>query len=68
MLTARGHIESIDTEYSIRTAKAILEEGTMPIDPVSPGADHTTTPDGGLLRYMPGLELVCSPFLYRSSA
>jgi hypothetical protein len=34
MLTAKGHIEIIDTEYSIRTAKAIIEEGTMLIDPV----------------------------------
>ena len=34
MLTAKGHIEVIDTEYSIRTAKAIIEEGTMLIDPV----------------------------------
>ncbi len=34
MLTAKGHIEIIDTEYSIRTAKAIIEEGTMLIEPV----------------------------------
>lgn len=34
MLTAKGHIEIIDTEYSIRTAKAIIEEGTLLIEPV----------------------------------
>ena len=34
LLTAKGHIEIIDTDYSIRTAKAIIEEGTMLIDPV----------------------------------
>ena len=46
MLTAKGHIEIIDTEYSIRTAKAIIEEGTMLIDPVSPGADHIPSVEG----------------------
>lgn len=33
-LTAKGHLEIIDTEYSLRTAKAILENGTMLIEPV----------------------------------
>ena len=46
MLTAKGHIEIIDTEYSIRTAKAIIEEGTMLIDPVSTGADHIPDIEG----------------------
>ena len=36
MLTAKGHIEIVDTDYSIRTAKMIIEEGTMLIDPVDP--------------------------------
>lgn len=34
LLTAKGHIEIIDTDYSIRTAKAIIEDGTMLIEPV----------------------------------
>ena len=34
LLTAKGHIEIIDTEYSIRTAKKIIEDGTMLIEPV----------------------------------
>ena len=34
MLTAKGHIEIVDTDYSIRTAKAIIEAGTMLIEPV----------------------------------
>ena len=46
MLTAKGHIEIIDTEYSIRTAKAIIEEGTMLIDPVSIGAEHIPYVEG----------------------
>jgi hypothetical protein len=36
LLTAKGHIEIIDTDYSIRTAKSIIEEGTMLINPVDP--------------------------------
>ena len=46
LLTAKGHIEIIDTEYSIRTAKAIIEEGSMLINPVSPGADHIPNVEG----------------------
>jgi hypothetical protein len=46
ILTAKGHIEIIDTEYSIRTAKAIIEEGTMLIDPVLPGVDHIPSVEG----------------------
>ncbi len=34
VLTAKGHLEIIDTEYSLRTAKAILENATMLIEPV----------------------------------
>ena len=41
MLTAKGHIEIIDTEYSIRTAKALIEDGTMLIDPLSVGKKHS---------------------------
>ena len=36
ILTAKGHLEIIDTEYSVRTAFAIIENGTMLIDPVDP--------------------------------
>jgi hypothetical protein len=46
MLTAKGHLEIIDTEYSVRTAKAIIEEGTMLINPVSIGADHIPSVEG----------------------
>jgi len=34
ILTAKGHIEVIDTEYSLRTAYAIIEDGSMAIKPV----------------------------------
>lgn len=35
-ISAKGHLEIIDTEYSVRTALAILEEGTMLIEVVDP--------------------------------
>ena len=34
IITAKGHLEIIDTEYSVRTAFAILEDGLMLIEPV----------------------------------
>jgi hypothetical protein len=36
IITAKGHLEIIDTDYSIRTAKAIIEDGTMLIKPIDP--------------------------------
>ena len=33
-ISSKGHLEIIDTEYSVRTAFAIIENGTMLIDPV----------------------------------
>jgi hypothetical protein len=34
LLTSKGHLEIIDTDYSVRTAIAIIEEGSLLIDPV----------------------------------
>ena len=34
--TAKGHLEIIDTDYSVRTALAIMEEGSMRIEVVDP--------------------------------
>jgi hypothetical protein len=34
LFSAKGHVEIIDTEYSIRTARAIVEEGSLLIEPV----------------------------------
>jgi hypothetical protein len=36
LLSAKGHLEMIDTEYSVRTAIAIVEEGSMLIEVVDP--------------------------------
>jgi hypothetical protein len=36
IFTAKGHLEIIDTEYSVRTALAIIEEGSMLIEAVDP--------------------------------
>ena len=44
LLTAKGHIEIIDTEYSIRTAKIIIEDGMMLIDPVDSNNKMPTIP------------------------
>ena len=33
LFTAKGHIEVVDTEYSIRTALSIVDNGTLLIDP-----------------------------------
>ena len=34
MLSAKGHIEISDTDYSLRTARALVEEGTFLIEPL----------------------------------
>ena len=34
IISAKGHLEIIDTEYSLRTARSIVEDGTMLIEPV----------------------------------
>ena len=36
ILTAKGHIEINDTDYSLRTAQAIVEDGTLLIEPPDP--------------------------------
>ena len=36
IFTAKGHLEIIDTEYSVRTALAVIEEGSMLIEAVDP--------------------------------
>ena len=35
-ISAKGHLEIIDTEYSVRTALAIIKDGSMLIEPVDP--------------------------------
>jgi len=39
-LTAKGHLEIIDTDYSVRTALAIIEDGSLLIEPVDPRVVH----------------------------
>jgi hypothetical protein len=36
IFTAKGHLEIIDADYSVRTALAIIEAGSMLIDAVNP--------------------------------
>jgi len=40
LLTAKGHLEIIDTDYSVRTALAIIEDGSLLIEPVDPRVVH----------------------------
>lgn len=35
-ISAKGHLEIIDTDYSVRTVLAIMEDGSMLIEPVDP--------------------------------
>lgn len=41
-ISAKGHLEVIDTEYSVRTALAILEDKSMLIEPVDPAIKERT--------------------------
>ena len=42
LITAKGHLEIIDTEYSVRTALALVEDGSMLIDVVCDAALEIT--------------------------
>ena len=68
LLTAKGHIEIADTEYSIRTALSIVENGTLLIDPPDPSAIKINFPDSGIANkiYSPygiGLSLIFIPIV-----
>ena len=39
-ITAKGHLEIIDTDYSVRTAIAIIDHGSMLIEPVDQRVVH----------------------------
>lgn len=67
-LSAKGHIEILDTEYSIRTALSIVENGTFLIDPPDPNAVKINFPDSGIANkiYSPygiGLGLIFIPIV-----
>ena len=67
ILTAKGHLEIIDTEYSVRTAKAILETGSMLIEPVCDEArTNSPTIDGTdkiYSQYGIGILLIFTPII-----
>ena len=67
LLSAKGHMEVVDTEYSVRTAEAIIEQGSMRIEPVdedvlaisvNPSADGKIYSQYGL-----GLPILFIPFI-----
>jgi len=64
MLTAKGHVEISDTEYSLRTARAILEDGLLLIEPPDPavGAMAQVRIEGKMYSmYGVGLALILLP-------
>lgn len=67
ILTAKGHLEIIDTDYSIRTALSILENGSMRIKPTDPEfIKYSVNPDeDGLIysQYGIGLPFLFMPFI-----
>ena len=67
LLTAKGHIEILDTEYSIRTALSIVENRSFLIHPPDPSA-LKNFPDSGFTQkiYSPygiGLSMIFLPLV-----
>lgn len=66
-LTTSGHLEIIDTEYSVRTAIAIVEQGSLLIDSVDPLvlniAPNIEGTDKIYSQYGLGLVVIFLPFV-----
>ena len=71
-LTAKGHLEIIDTEYSVRTALAITEEASMLIEAVDPAVlENVPKVDGTdkiYSQYGLGLVVVFLPVILTGKA
>ena len=66
VFSAKGHIEIIDTEYSIRTARDMVDEGSLLIEPVDPDLVKTApvVVDGKIYsKYGIGLALIFVPLI-----
>ena len=67
LLTAKGHIEIVDTEYSIRTALSIVENGSLLIEPTDSNAvqnfPQPTIQGKNYSPYGIGLSLIFIPFV-----
>jgi hypothetical protein len=72
ILTAKGHLEIIDTDYSLRTAISILENSSMRIKPTDPEfIKYSVNPDvDGLIysQYGIGLPILFIPFIISAQA
>ena len=70
LITAKGHIEVVDTEYSIRTALSIVENSALLIQPPDITAVQNFPEIGNLDKiYSPygiGLSLIFIPFVLLS--
>ena len=66
LLTAKGHVEISDTDYSLRTARALVEEGTLLIEPPDPDVARTAPKlVGGKMysKYGIGLVIILLPLV-----
>ena len=67
LITAKGHIEIVDTEYSIRTALSIVENGSLLIKPPDSNAVQNfplpTIQEKNYSPYGIGLSLIFIPFV-----
>ena len=71
LLTAKGHVEISDTDYSLRTARALVENGTLLIDPPDPavGASAPVLIDGKMYsKYGVGLVFILLPLVLLGKA
>ena len=71
IFSAKGHIEIIDTEYSLRTARAIVNEGSLLIEPVDPALVESApvVVNGKIYsKYGIGLPLIFIPFVLVAKA
>ena len=69
MLSAKGHIEISDTDYSLRTARALVEEGTFLIEPPDPDVAKAAPRivDGKIYsKYGVGLAIILLPIVMLS--
>ena len=71
LLTAKGHVEISDTDYSLRTARALVEDGSLLIEPPDPavGANAPVLIDGKMYsKYGVGLVLILLPLVLLGKA
>ena len=64
LFSAKGHLEIIDTEYSVRTALALVEDGSMLIDVVCDAALKLRPKLQVRIKYILSMALVLWQYFY----